>query len=228
MTEGVKRRYDATRRQAQARATRAGIVRVAATLFLERGYATTTVAQVAQAAGVSAETVYGAFGSKAGLLHQAWDITVGGDDDEVLFHERPEVLALRAEPDLRKRLVMHAGLHAQVSRRIAPFTLMVQAAADHEPAAGTLLEEMGRQRYEGMGVMARAAASTGQLGVSEQECRDVMWSTTDGHLWHRLVQQRGWSDERYAAWLAALWTATLKVRARPRAQPRTASDSILP
>jgi AcrR family transcriptional regulator len=216
MTDTVKRHYDASRRKAQARATRTAIVRIASELFLERGYGATTVVDIARSAGVSPETVYGAFGSKAGLLHRVWDITVGGDDEEVLFHERPEVVALRNEPDLRKRLRMHARFHTAVSHRIVPFTLMVAAAAGHEPAAAAMLEEMGRQRYEGMGVMATAAASTGQLGVAEDECRDVMWSTTDGQLWHRLVQQRGWSDERYATWLAALWVSTLKVRAPSR------------
>lgn len=222
MSESVKRRYDASRRQAQARQTQTAIVRVASGLFLEHGYGATTVADVARAAGVSPETVYGAFGSKAGLLHRVWDVTVGGDDEEVAFHERPEVVAMRTEPDLRKRLGQHARFHTAVSSRIVPFTLMVQAAAGHEPAAAAMLEEMGRQRYQGMGVMAKAAASTGQLGVSEEECRDVMWSTTDGQLWHRLVQQRSWSDERYATWLASLWVRSLKVRARAPSRSRGA------
>jgi AcrR family transcriptional regulator len=218
MTERVKRTYDASRRQAQARETRAAIVRAAHELFLANGYGGTTVADVADAAGVSPETVYGAFGSKAGLLHRVWDVTVGGDDEEVLLHERPDVLAMRAEPDLRKRLAMHAAFFTRISYRIVPFTLMVQAASGHEPAAAEMLAEMGRQRYEGMGVMASAAAATGQLGVSEQECRDVMWTTTDGDLWHRLVQQRGWSDEQFSTWLARLWVQALQVRTRRTAR----------
>ncbi|MDX6200097.1 MAG: hypothetical protein QOJ79_3248 [Actinomycetota bacterium] len=218
MNELVKRPYNATRRQAQARETRAAIVRAAQALFLEQGYGGTTVVDVAAAAAVSPETVYGAFGSKAGLLHRVWDVTVGGDDEEMLLHERPDVLAMRAEPDLRKRLAMHAVFYTRISHRIVPFTLMVQAASGHEPAAAEMLAEMSRQRYEGMGVMASAAATTGQLGVSEEECRDVMWSTTDGQLWHRLVQQRGWSDDRFSAWLARLWTGALQVRARRSAR----------
>lgn len=215
MNASVKRRYDASGRQEQARRTRLAVVQAAAELFLEHGYGGTTIADVARQAGVSAETVYGAFGSKAGLLHRVWDITVGGDDQAVLVHDRPEVLAMREEPDLRKRLVMHARFHTALSHRIVPFTLMVHAASGHEPAAAGLLAEMGRQRFEGLGVMARAAAETGQLGVSEEECREVMWSTTDGQLWYRLVRERGWSDERYATWIARLWISALNVSARP-------------
>ncbi len=71
------------------------------------------------------------------------------------------------------------------------------------------LAEMGRQRLAGMTVLAREAAATGQLAVSTEECRDVIWACTDGLLWQRLVNERGWSDERYAQWLAAMWTALL-------------------
>ena len=224
MTQRVKRPYDASRRQAQARETRAAVVRAAQALFLEKGYGATTVADVARAAGVSVETVYGAFGSKAGLLHRVWDVTVGGDDQEVLLHERPDVLAIRAEPDLRRRLHLHAAFYTSISHRVVPFTLMVQAASGHEPAAAVVLEEMGRQRYEGMGVMTAEAARTGQLGVSVEECHDVMWATTDGQLWHRLVQQRGWADERFATWLAQLWVSVLQV-AEP-APPRSSRKRV--
>jgi hypothetical protein len=72
-----------------------------------------------------------------------------------------------------------------------------------------MVEELHRQRFEGIGVMAKAAQATGQLAVSEQECRDVVWSTTDGVLWHRLVVQRGWSQERFATWLGNLWVGLL-------------------
>jgi hypothetical protein len=60
-----------------------------------------------------------------------------------------------------------------------------------------------------MTVMAREAAATGQLAVPEDTCRDLVWATTDGVLWHRLVQERGWSDEQFADHLAGLWVALL-------------------
>ena len=36
-----------------------------------------------------------------------------------------------------------------------------------------------------------------------------MWAMTDGHLWHQLVVERGWTDERFAAWLGDMWVAAL-------------------
>jgi AcrR family transcriptional regulator len=171
---------------------------------------------VAERAGVSPETVYAAFGSKAELLHRVWDVTVGGDDRDVVLHEREEVQAIRAEPDLARRFVLHARFATATARRIGPFLVMVQAAAGAEPAAAAMLEEMDRQRLAGISVMAAEAARTGQLAVSEEECRDLVWSMTDGLLWYRLVHERGWSDVRYAEWLGQAWVATLVAPKRRR------------
>ena len=60
----------------------------------------------------------------------------------------------------------------------------------------------------------RPAAATGQLAVTEDVCRDILWSLTDGVLWHRLVLERGWSDQQFAAHLAQLWIAALTVAPR--------------
>jgi len=210
LAEEVKRRsYDSSRRQAQATETRAAIVAAARDLFIEHGYARTTMTDIAVAAGVSVETIYAAFRNKATLLHKAWDITIGGDDQDIVFHERPEVLAIRNQPDLAKRLMLHAAFSTRTAQRIAPFQLMVQSAAGADPAAAAMLEEMGRQRLAGMTVMAAEVAKTGQLAVSEEECRDVIWSMTDGMLWHRLVNERGWTNERFADWLGHMWVRLL-------------------
>ncbi len=216
----VKRRsYDSSRRRAQADETRAAIVRAARDLFIEHGYGHTTIADIAGVAGVSVETIYESVGNKATLLHKAWDITVGGDEQDIVFHERPEVLAIRNEPDLAKRLMLHAAFSTHTAQRIAPFQLMVQSAAGADPAAAAMLEEMGRQRLAGMTVMAAEAAKTGQLAVPEEECRDVIWSMTDGMLWHRLVNERGWTNDRFAEWLGRTWVASLVKN--PRRSTRT-------
>jgi AcrR family transcriptional regulator len=203
------RRYDSSRRQEQARQTRHEILRAATKLFVEQGYGRTTIADVAREAGVSKETVYGAFGNKATLLHRAWDVTVGGDDEDILFHERPEVVAIRSEPDLARRLRLHAAFFAETAKRITPLLMAMQAAAGAEPAAAEMLAEVGRQRLAGMSVMAREAARTGQLAVSEDEARDFLWSTTDGTLWHRLVRERGWPEHTFVEWLGNLWVSAL-------------------
>lgn len=218
------RRYDSTWRKEQARTTQRAILAAAHDLFVAQGYGRTTMADVARSAGVSVETVYGAFGTKATLLHRVWDVTIGADDQDVAYHDRPEVRALLAEPNLARRFSLQAALFTATARRIVPFLLAIQGAAGAEPAAAEMLAEIQRQRLVGIGVMAKAAAATGQLAVSEQECRDVVWATTDGALWQRLVKERGWSDQQLERWLAQMWTSTL-VRGHAVAFDITDDDS---
>ena len=87
-----------------------------------------------------------------------------------------------AEPDLPTRLAAFAVVNTVVMRRTPRLRLAAQGAATSAPAAAALLSEIDRQRLEAMAVHAGAAAATGQLTVSEDECRDVLRSTTDGSL----------------------------------------------
>jgi AcrR family transcriptional regulator len=212
LSETVKRNYDSSGRRERAQAAQRAVLQAAHDLFVTQGYGRTTITDIAAAAGVSPELIYSRFKNKATILHRVWDVTIGGDDDEVVFHDRPQVQAVRAEPDLAKRFMMHARLSTATARRMTPFRLAVQAAAGTEPSAAEMLAEMDRQRFVGMGVMAAEAARTGRLAVSEQECRDVVWAMTDGVLWHQFVNLRGWTDEQYADWLGRTWVATLVSR----------------
>lgn len=210
MTKAVKTRtYDASRRRAQARETELAVLRAAVELFVAQGYVRTTLAEIARVADVSVETIYARFKTKPRLLHRAWDITIGGDDEEVMFHERPAVLAIRSEPDLAKRMTLHAAFITTIARRTGPFMLMLQGAASADAEAAELLAEVGRQRLAGMTIMAEEANKTGRLAVSVEECRDIVWSLTDAMLWHRLVVERGWSDDRFSSHLATILTASL-------------------
>jgi hypothetical protein len=96
-----------------------------------------------------------------------------------------------------------------VFRRITLLFRALQGAATSEPAAAAMLAEYSERRLDVATRYARAAADTGQLAVSEEECRDVLWAMLDGALWHDLVVERGWTDERFAAWLGRIWIAQL-------------------
>jgi AcrR family transcriptional regulator len=216
MAETVKRRYRSARRREQATETRARILRAAHDLFVSRGYGRTTIADVARAAGVAVETVYAAYRNKPTLLRQVWYAAMRGDEDDVRLLDRPEIRAVLAEPDLATRFREHAVVMTAVFRRITLLFRALQGAATSEPAAAAMLAEFDERRLDAAGHYARAAAATGQLAVSEQECRDLLAATLDGALWHRLVAERGWSDDRFAQMLGTMWVAAL-VRPRGRA-----------
>jgi hypothetical protein len=149
------------------------------------------------------------FRNKPTLLHRAWDVAVGGDEQDVHLLQRPEMQAVQSETDLPARLHRFAAVNTTLMRRTARLRLAVQGAAGTDPAVATLFAEIDAARLESMAVHARHAHATGQLAVPVDECRDVLFATTDGSLWRTLVDGRGWPDDRYAAWLGALWVNLL-------------------
>lgn len=213
-TVKTQRQYNSTRRQEQAAETRRRIIDAAHELFVAQGYGRTTIAEIASAAGVAVETVYGVFRNKATLLRHVWYVSFRGDEGDVRLLDRPEIRAVLAEPDLATRLGRHAVVVTAVFRRIAPLLAALQGATGSEAAAAAMLTEWDERRREACMRYAEAAGATGQLAVSEAECRDVLAATMDGALWQRLVAESGWSDERFAAWLGRLWTSQL-VKAHP-------------
>ena len=214
MSKSVKRPYSSTRRQEQASETRLRILAAAHDLFVAQGYGRTTIAEIASAAGVAVETIYAAFRNKPTLLRHVWFTSFRGDEEDVRFVDRPEIRAVLAEPDLATRFGRHAVVVTAVFRRITPLLAALQGAAASEPAAAAMLAEWDERRLDACATYAEAAAATGQLAVSEAECREVLAATMDGALWKRLVAESGWSDERFAAWLGRLWTSQL-VTAHP-------------
>jgi len=209
MAQTVKRQYRSARRREQASETRLRIIGAAHDLFVSHGYGRTTIADVARAAGVAVETIYAAYRNKPTLLRQVWYATLRGDEEDIRLLDRPEIRAVLAEPDLATRLRAHAAALSPVFRRITPLLRALEGAATSEPAAAAMLAEFDERRLDAAGHYARAAAATGQLAVSEEECRDVLAATMDGALWHRLVEERGWSDDRFAQLLGSMWVALL-------------------
>lgn len=218
MANAVKRPYSSTRRREQAKQTRQLIIRAAHDLFIDPGYGRTTIAEIASAADVAVETVYAAYRSKPALLRQVWYATLRGDDEDIRLLDRPEIRAVLAEPDLTARLRAHAVAVTPVLRRFTPLFRALQGAATSEPAAAAMLAEFDDKRLDAAGHYARAAAATGQLAVSEQECRDLLAATMDGALWHRLGTQQSWPEERFAHVLGTMWVSAL-VRSAQRDPP---------
>jgi AcrR family transcriptional regulator len=94
----AKRAYNSSRRKRQAEQTRADVLAAAVERFNETGWAGTTVADIADAAGVAVETVYSGFGSKKALLRDAADVAVAGDAEPLTYVERPEFAAMGEGP----------------------------------------------------------------------------------------------------------------------------------
>lgn len=211
MSGGVKRRYDSSRRQQQATENRRAVVAAAQRMFVERGYAATTVGEIAAAAGVSPETVYKAFRNKPGLIKAVVDSAIVGDDEPVPMLERERVHQIREEPDARRKLLLYADHLVESAPRRVPVELLVRAAAESDAGAAGVWRQLEAERLSGMGFFARDLADGGHLraGVSVEEARDVLWTYISAEIYELLVMKRGWAPERYSRWVADALAAAL-------------------
>lgn len=198
-----KRRYDSSRRQAQARETREQILTAARTLFISRGFTGTTIETIAQEAGVAVETVYSAFGSKRMLLARLVDRAVGGDDEPMHILDRPGPRQVRSEPDQRRQLQLFAAGIAEIMERVGPLFGVMRGAAATEPEIAALLERLLSARRENLGMFVQGFVQSGPLraGLSADEAADTVWTLTSAEVHHLLRVDRGWPLERYTHWL---------------------------
>jgi AcrR family transcriptional regulator len=199
-----RRIYDTTGRRAQAEATRLRILDVARGLFIERGYAGTSVAQIAAASGVSAPTVFAAFTSKVNLLKVAAETTIVGDAAPVPLAERPEMRHVHAGATAEEVLDRLAALNAATAERAYPIFTVLHAAADAEPEIAELVRLIDGQRLTGATMLARTVLD--RLGQDDPdrltEVRDTIWAFNALSMYGMLVVQRGWSPDRYREWLS--------------------------
>ncbi|MGH7553739.1 MAG: TetR/AcrR family transcriptional regulator [Longimicrobiales bacterium] len=200
----AKRRYDSSRRQAQAEETRREIVDAARGLFMERGYAGTTIAAIARQAGVAAETVYAAFGNKRAILARVVGFLVVGDHERVPLGDRPGVLAIIQEHDQRKQIRMLARQMREIHERVGPVWRIMRAAEQEDPEIATLVQEGLKGRLGGMAQFVVGLHSNGPLreGVTMSAAAETVWAIGSPEVHRLLAVDRGWSAEKYEAWLA--------------------------
>lgn len=207
-----RRAYASQERARQARETRARILAAAIDLFVSPGYAATTVAAVAQRAGVSAQTVYNGFGSKPALLKAAYDVALAGDDEPVPLSERPEVRRLYALNDPTDFLHGYAALGRGVLDRVGPLMLQIAAgAAVGDPDLMVHQQRTDDERLVGTLFVSRRIHELHALapGLTVERARDRIWTLNSVGVWHLLTTGRGWTGEEYEMWIGHQMCAAL-------------------
>lgn len=212
MTDQVKpprRSYHSPLRADQAQRTRRRILESARRLFVDRGYARTTVAAVADDAGVSPETIYLSLGGKRGLLEGVMDITGPHDsvaDDDTWWHMVTDL------PSAAERLDRMVEYSCRILARTRAIHAIIRGAADKEPFAADLgrrllAERLGNQterirRY--LGAALRPDLSVAEAG--ERYC-----ALASPELYHLLTVELSWTAEHHQSWLSQLLRTELLV-----------------
>ena len=211
---GKRRAYNSSGRKSAAEATRSAILAAARYAFLKNGYGGTTMPGIAKAAGVSLDTVYAAVGKKPALMRFLVESAISGQDEAVPAEQRDYVRAIRAEPDAAAKLRIYAGALGVIQPRLAPIFAVLEAAAPQEPALKSLWQEIARRRAANMQLLAKDLVATGQTrgDLSLAQIADIIWSMNAPEFFLLLVEQRGWTVEEFATWLADAWARLLLER----------------
>ncbi len=205
MNVPAKRAYASPLRHDQARATHRAIVNAAADLFQRNGYAATTIAAIAAAAGVSRKTVFASGGSKFTLLKDAFDWSLVGDDEPISMADREPVQRIIGTTDPAEAVRLWVEMITETATRVAPIGAVLVAAAQVDADAAAMLRTSDGHRLEGARAFVDHLASTGGLrqGLDRAEAADLCWLAMDPGPYRRLVIERGWSPSRYRRWLTA-------------------------
>ena len=198
-------------RQARTRLARRAVIDTARTLFLERGYAATTIDAISDRSDVPAATVYRLFPGKLGILTAVLDTSIAGDDEGLAVEDRPNVAALAAEPDPGTQLLGFAGISVAINTRSADVYRILVSAAGSDAETAALLSEYTRRRDAGQGQIASLLARSRALrpGLKERDAADIIHALMSPELYRLLVIDRGWTPGRYEEWLAEALAAQL-------------------
>lgn len=206
-----RRRYSSATRSEGARATRRAIVTTAGALFIERGYAATSLADIAAAAGVARPTVFAAFGSKGALLRRVLDEGLAGDDAPVPVADRPWFQPVWDASTPAAVLDAYAEVCLVIARRAAPLFEAVRRAADDAPEAAELWQTLQDNRRAGAKTVVARAQQLGPLApdLNLDTATDIVWVYNDPAHYAALVLQQGWTERAFRLWLATTMRKTL-------------------
>jgi AcrR family transcriptional regulator len=212
MPKAVKRRtYESPLRRDQAAETRRRILDAAQGLFERDGYAATSMAAVAAAAGVSLKTVYLAFDTKSGLVRALWHLLLRGEQDAVPVGEQPWYREVLDEPDPERQLRLNMRNSLVVKKRAGAMLAVISDAASADPDVGALWERIQTEFYDNQRAVVQSIADKHALapGLDVGAAADILWSLNHPSLYALLSGQRGWSAQRYEQWLGDLLCAQL-------------------
>lgn len=193
----VKRARGPTLREERAGLTRSRVAQAARRLFASRGYGATTLAAVAEEAGVAVQTVYAVYGSKAAILRTLREDVLNEPHAGAAFGQ-----AL-AERDAGRRLVLFARsirLRWEYGHDVVSIN---DVAGATDPKIRKDVEELLRVRRRGLARIARSIRAELAGGLSVVQAAALLDALTLPSLYAQLVAVHRWTPDRFEAWLAA-------------------------
>lgn len=193
-----------TRRE-RAQATRLRITKVAYRLFSERGYAETTMAEIAEAAGVAVQTVYFAFHTKGELLSRAFDFAVMGEDGPLPPEKQEWYGRMTAEPDLVPALRHLVTGEGTINIRATPLDTEVRANAERDPDAARVWAFHEQLRADAHRAILEILVAKSPLrdGMTPERATHLLLFYLGSDAYRPLVKDFGWTHDEWIDWTVA-------------------------
>lgn len=200
-----KRKYDSTRRQAQADETRRQILTAAHKLFAERGYAGATIEAMAAEAGVAPETIYAVFKNKGKILVSLVNfLSASRAEERVPLLERAGPQAVAQERDQRRQLQLFAQVVANNLEGNASMSEIILVAAKTDSDIEKIMQQFIKQRRQHMAVAVQQITANGPFreNMDEEYATDTVWTLASPEVFLLLTRDLAWSKDKYEQWLS--------------------------
>jgi AcrR family transcriptional regulator len=200
----ARRKYHSPLRADQARQTRRRVLEAALRLFVDRGYTGTTIAAVAEGAGVSPETIYLSLGGKRGLLEGVIETAIAGDDDPATEEDAwwTTIAHLPGASDRLERMVEYS---CRILARTRPIHTVIRGAADKEPFAVVLGRRLLHDRLTAQTERVRQYLGDDlRPGLSVDDAGQRYCALASPELYYVLTVEFGWTTDQHRKWLTDL------------------------
>ncbi|MBL8099799.1 MAG: TetR family transcriptional regulator [Anaerolineales bacterium] len=205
----TKRKYDSSRRKAQAFETHQQILEAADRLFNINGYSGTSIEAIAQKASVAPETIYATFKNKKTILSMLIKTSILGDDDNpVPIMLREQIREVAEEKNQKRQIQMFAKRIHLLMSRVGQLLEVMKSASKTEPEIKRLLKKYLDGRFQGMGFFIDCVMANGALRnkLDKLTATETVWLLTSAEVYNLLIIERGWSGEEYEIWLSQTLT----------------------
>lgn len=176
------------------------MVHAAYECFCELGYRATTMAAIAERAGVAVQTLYFTFHTKDELLQAVHDYSVLGVDG-LPPRQQPWYERMTAEAEVSDAIRHLVAGVEPILARVAPMIPVFHAAS--EDPAGEVWSRAERLRLEGYAgiVVDLSKKATLHKHLTRQQAADLLFVLLSPELYRGLVLERGWAPSRWRSWL---------------------------
>lgn len=198
-------------RAEKTRQTRRRMVAAARDLFVERGYAATTLQDVADRAGVAVQTIYFTFGNKRALLKELADVTVAGDEEPIATMDRAWFRDALVAPTAAAQIRALTRGARDILDRIAPIASVLRTAAILDAEVADLWGHDPDPRYTVYHTATQALVTKPGIrdDVTAEHAADVLFALLSPELYVLLVNDRGWTADRWEQWVDTTLRAQL-------------------